>query len=263
MLKSLFLNSFKLSTRAMLLIAFIILGSIIFYKNYNIVPKDKVLKIAIINNNPPFNIKTKDKNLKGFDIDLIKNFFNDLEIPFEVVILEQDEMVPSVKEGLYDIGIISENELSKENNKESLDEILISKPYIESKNIIIKKYNDDKLLKYKNVGVLTSDNFIDNYEDKLNKSQILEYKNFNDMYKAFNGGDVEALILNDLALKHATLKNKIKNYFLDTNLLNGKNEYVFIFPKDSRYFYKVSRKLANFRKQNKFKLIYQKWFGDM
>ena len=56
MLKSLFLNSFKLSTRAMLLIAFIILGSIIFYKNYNIVPKDKVLKIAIINNNPPFNI---------------------------------------------------------------------------------------------------------------------------------------------------------------------------------------------------------------
>ena len=30
------------------------------------------------------------------------------------------------------------------------------------------------------------------------------------MYKAFNGGDVEALILNDLALKHATLKNKIK-----------------------------------------------------
>ena len=176
MLKSLFLNSFKLSTRATLLIAFIILGSIIFYKNYNIVPKDKVLKIAIINNNPPFNIKTKDKKLKGFDIDLIKNFFNDLEIPFEVVILEQDEMVPSVKEGLYDIGIISENELSKENNKESLDEILISKPYIESKNIIIKKYNDDKLLKYKNVGVLTSDNFIDNYEDKLNKSQILEYK---------------------------------------------------------------------------------------
>ena len=97
MLKSLFLNSFKLSTRATLLIAFIILGSIIFYKNYNIVPKDKVLKIAIINNNPPFNIKTKDKKLKGFDIDLIKNFFNDLEIPFEVVILEQDEMVPSVK----------------------------------------------------------------------------------------------------------------------------------------------------------------------
>ena len=263
MLKSLFLNSFKLSTKVTLLIVFIVLGSIIFYKNYNIVPKDIVLKIAIINNNPPFNIKTKNKKLKGFDIDFIKNFFNDLRIPFEFVMLDQDEMISSVKEGLYDIGLTSEDELLKESDKEDLNEILISNSYIKSENLIVKKDNDDKLLKYKKIGVLISDNHKDIYEDKLKKSQLLEYKNFNDMYKAFNNGEVDALIINNLSLKHAILKNRIKDYFLDTNFSNVTNKRVFIFPKNSRYFKKINKQLNIFKNQNGYKLVYQKWFGSM
>ena len=73
------------------------------------------------------------------------------------------------------------------------------------------------------------------------KSQILEYDNFNEMYEAFNNGEVEALILNNLTLKHATLKNKIANYFLDSKFFKEKDEHVFIFPKNSRYFARISK----------------------
>ena len=263
MIKSLFLNSFKVSTKITLLVVFIISGSILYYKYFNNVPKDKILKIAIVDNNPPFNIKTSNEKLKGFDIDLIKNFFNEMGIAFEVILLEPDEMVSSVKQGLYDVGVTSENELSKTLDKDSLNELLISNPYIESTNIVIKKDSHDKLLKYKKVGVFVSDSYKDTYEDKFKKSQILEYDTFNDMYNAFNNGEVEALILNNLTLKHAALKNKIANYFLDTKFLSEKDAHVLIFPKNSRYFARISKQLNLFRNKNRYKLIYQKWFGNM
>lgn len=254
---------FSTSCKTFLFFLFIALGSVIFYKHFNDVPKDRVLKIAMRDDNAPFNVKTSKLTLKGFNVDLLKFFFNDLHVSYEVVPVDADEIVSSVSLGLFDIGVSSSSELEKVDNKELLNDILVTNAYIESQNVVVTKNSDGNFLKYKKIGIIRDDSLKDVYKNHFKKSQILEYENFDDMFKAFNSNETQALILNSLVLKRAILKHKIKDFVLNTKFFDGiKNKYVLIFPKDSVYFSIINKKLGKFKSKNKFKLVYQKWFGN-
>lgn len=255
------------SCRIVLLFVFLITGSICFYKYFNYIPRNRSVKIAIKNYNPPFNILAHGKNVRGFNVDVIRNFFDELGIKYEIVLLESDELISSINAGLYDIGIINSRDLYNKDNLNFSQDVLISSPYIESQNVIITKAKAHDSLKYKRIGVYKADVSKQNCEKMFHAAQILEFNNLKNMYKAFNSNQVDALLLNDLLFKQAMVRKRLPgNVNVISNLNNykfNKSNYMFIFPKGSDYFRGINNQLNKFKNKNKFMLIYQKWFGNL
>lgn len=253
MLRKFFNKSYKF----FLFFIFVIFGGIAFYKNFNSIPDNEVLKIAIKVSNPPFILKSKRYGYTGFDVDLIKALCKELNINYEIVLLDSDAMIPSIKSGLYDIGVSG---ISYNGDMEG--KIDSSYPYLIGGNVIFRKkaYGENKSLKYKKIAVKKDSSANKIAKKKFKDSQIFEFEKLSDMYEAFNKNEVDIIIGNNLLLKHAVIKHKIFNGYLDKNFLN-KEDYVLIFPKDSKYYKIINDKLKKLIISEKFKLLYSKWFG--
>ncbi len=250
-----FIKFFSKSCRIFLVFIFVIFGSVIFYKNFNFIPKNKVLKIAVQKHNPPFNIKLGRENYIGFNVDVIKAICEDIGIRYEIAGLDSDMMIPSVESGLYDIGISTTGDGNIQKS------VILSTPYLEGGDMILRKIGDDSSFKYKKIGIKSGSSVKKIVKKKFQTAQIFEFENLSSMYNAFNENNIDIIIENGFLLKYLLLQNKIKQGFVNNATLD-KKQYVFIFPKDSKYQKIIEKKLEELVKSSKYKLLYNRWFGS-
>ncbi len=240
---------------------FILLGIFIFYKNFNIVPKRDCVKIAIKTDNYPFSFENDKNEPSGFEVEIIKQIFDNLKIKYEFKMLNEDEVAPSIKLGLYDVGI--GQLVCKE--KKWKKTIFCSSPYITSQNIVYKK--KDEKLSFKKIAKEENANFsLKKLRRKYPLSYILEYKNLKELFLNYDENKVSAIVLDDLVLKNSIKQNRIQSGIIEklecknNKKICKKKDYVLIFSKDFSQKERIEKELEKFLKSSKFSEIYNKWF---
>ncbi|RVJ84259.1 ABC transporter substrate-binding protein [Sinorhizobium meliloti] len=173
----------------------------------------------------PFNYRTSDGKLEGYDVDVAKGISEIIGVDFEYVCQEWDGMIPALLANKFDLIIASMSITDK--RKEQID---FSSPYRNSVGRIVGPVGKDlKLFDDKGqpvvenfdglrIGVERASTYFEWFSAKLPKADLVLYDSNEAMYLDLKNGRVDVIMTNPMKAHLSFLSGE------------GKGKYEFIGP---------------------------------
>ena len=174
-------------------------------------PEKQKLVIGLDDEYAPFGFRDEQGNLIGFDIDFAKEAAKRLDVEFEFRPIDW-----SKKEDELDAGHIDIIWNGLDITPERQERILYSKPYMDNRQILLVKNNSNFKIRSTNdlsgkvVGTQAGSNsetYINENENFKNTfAEFKTYLNFKEAFKDLESGEVDVLIVDELAGRYEMSK---------------------------------------------------------
>ena len=239
---------------------------LLFLSTTAIAKNNPPLKIAVTHFMPPFVMQNSNRDLAGFDIDLMLHICKDLDRKCEFIPMRSSQVLPAVALKKVDVGLGG-----IDIGKGRYTNISYSDPYMLSEyRLLTNKYSEsDSLnsasdLKDKRIGV---------QNNSLAKAAFLQFAKSNDIslkeYKDTNKL-ITALLKNkiDIAVVHnataAYWQNNSANQLkIIGNPLNiGLGIGIPVYSKNSELIRNINRSISSYKNSNEYKQLYMIYFGS-
>ncbi|MDY6821450.1 MAG: transporter substrate-binding domain-containing protein [Deferribacterota bacterium] len=230
---------------------------LIVFLPLNIYPK--TINVAVSIDFPPFSF-VKNKQLVGFDVDILKELDKKLDDNITFIPLRSNLIIPAISSNLADIGAGGFN-ITEERKKY----VEFSTPYLISGFILISKKSFEKELTLENIGdanigIYSSDLMV-NLANKAKIQNYMIFGSYKELFDSLISGEIEIMFIDYPYAQYiirqydnATFKRSESQYF--------KHDYAFLLNKDFQYKEKFNNVLKKFLKSDIYKKIYLKWFSN-
>lgn len=194
---------------------------------------------------------------EGFDIDLINDVAQRLELEVEIKDLPFDALLLGQGSGRYDVAIAATTILPEREKK-----VDFSDPYFNAEQSLLVRKDGD----IKSIDDVTSDTIIgtqdtttgETYAVKNTDADVRPFQEIDDAYQALENGQVDA-VMNDLPSTDAVVKDKTDLEVVDT--FDTREEYGIIFGEDQDALReRVNEVLQEIKDDGTLDELYQKWF---
>ena len=172
---------------------------------------DNKIVIGLDDEYAPMGFRDKNGELVGFDIDLAKEAAKRMGVKLELLPIDWNNKENELESGRIDI-IWNGLDITPERK----ERILYSKPYMDNRQIlIVKKDNHQGIrseadLAGKRVGTQNGSNSADYVEQnaalKNSFAEFKTYRNFRDAFNELESGDIDVLIVDELAGRYEMSK---------------------------------------------------------
>ena len=229
----------------------------------NAAPKEKVFQIGTNAQYAPFETVSENRQLVGFDIDLINAMAKAGNFKIKVKSFPWDGIFDTLKPD-YNDAIISAVSITPERQ----NQMDFTQPYFEVSQMVLTNQNNIKTyddLKGKKVGVLKEQTGnLKRDEVAKHVSVILEYDTFRQMVVALKQQEIEALIS-----ENATIQNYVANNFdssfhlIEDNRLSSEIERYGIAVRkgDTETLNMLNNALNKVRQNGQYDEIYNRYFA--
>lgn len=227
---------------------------------------DKVIVAGVDDEFPPMAFHDKNGALVGFDVDLAKEAAKRLGVELKFKSIDWNQKEFEITSGNIDMIW---------NGCDILDEykeyMIFSKPYMDNRQILMVRYGNDKNIHTE--GDLT-DKLVgtqagSNSEDYVNITPALKnsfknfkvYRNVRDALKALSSGEVDVLIIDEIAARYEVINNP-KEFETIEATIGPVTEFGIGFRKDDTALRdKVQKVFDSMIKDGTTKKISEKWFN--
>ncbi len=213
----------------------------------------------------PFEMKNSLGNWEGFDVDMMTEFAQSVNLKLEIIQINFDGIIPALISGKCDM-IAAGMTITPSRKKV----VGFSKPtFSNGLSIAIKNKAKDKILAYKNLDSLdkpgtriavktgyTSDIYL---TKNLKNAQILRFDNDSDLYLAVQQGRAEGFVSDSTYVKLISKENPGKLIVLPTNITTEEFS-VATRIQDVELRQSFDRFLDRWKSSPSYKKIYNKYF---
>ena len=219
----------------------------------------KVLKVGTEAAFPPFEFREKgSKELHGFDIDLINAIGKKLDMKVEILDMDFEALLPSVKRGNVNL-VIAGVTITPERQKV----VDMSDPYFQSGlSIVVNKGNTaihkPEDLKGRAVAVQIETTGEEKAK-KLTGDKVKSFKTNEEVFQALKEKTVEAVIIDKPVARYY-----IKKLALDAVIAGDSFEpeaYGIVTRRHAELTPRINKALAELKQSGEYDKIYEKWFG--
>ncbi|MDR3290174.1 MAG: transporter substrate-binding domain-containing protein [Rickettsiales bacterium] len=227
----------------------------------NVLAAQKELVVGVSAIRPPFMFYDADKNLVGYDYEVMETVAKKLGHKTIYKDMQWDGLIPSLIDGKIDViaSALSVNEERKKkiNYSDSYNRIGSRVTILPSSNI--KSIND---LKNKKVGVAigtVQEDIANENADKI--GEIVAYNGGDDSFIALQTGKVEALIENGAQVAYHLSVKKIANVKMVGDLLKPMEMAFGLRKGNDELLKELNKTLAELKKDGTIAKLQKKWFG--
>lgn len=223
---------------------------------------NKTLNVGMNIEFAPFEfIDKNDRNVKGFDVDIIKAIGKDLG--YEVVFqdMNYDDLLNVLEKGNIDV-VISAMPLTDEKAARAN----FTRPYYES-GIIIATLDTNKNIKNftdlpgKRVAVVAgSQSAVEIREQK--SVEVVEFSNIEDSFNALLSGKVDAVLNNKAIMDYYLNNNPKDNVIILPGIYKTEKYAIAVRKGNNELFKQIDNALQRIREKGVYNNIYDKWFGE-
>jgi ABC-type amino acid transport substrate-binding protein len=226
--------------------------------------KDKVLKVAMSGDQPPFNVMSRNKKMIGYDVDLANYLANTMQVRLEIVQLPFGELKEAVIKGKADL-VISGMAITSERTQE----LTFIGPYnISGKSMLTTRTNAEKGkdVDFNNPDVRivaleksTSASFA---RMQLPKAKLKTISDYEEGIKLLLAGDVDAMIADMTIAKLSVLRNPDSGLITNKTPLSIEPIGIAMIKDDAQFENLVTNYLSTFEKMGITKKLNEKWFEN-
>ncbi len=232
---------------------------ILFCVYGNAVCAEKVLKVGMDRNFPPFEYVEDSGNsdkLVGFDVDLLAAISKKVGFTYQIQLLPFKRILIGLETGWLDIGI-SAITVTEERSRVidfSDSYCSVGLGIFVSEGSSIENIGD---LGGKRVGVLCGTYSCSFVNENAIESWLVLYHDFNLMVTELKKGGIDAIVVDTSALSHV---GQIGIPFLKrVGKVYAKKPVAIAFPQNSKLVEKVNTALAELKKSGEYSKLYQRW----
>ena len=166
----------------------------------------KTLRIGVEGAYPPFNYKTADGTLAGFDIDIARTLCARLKVTCAFVTETWDNLIPALRSGRFDAVISS---LSITDGRKKL--VAFTRPYYRLPAAFIARKGSGitattaAALQGRKVGAVAGSIHAHYLKNVHPEARLVTFENLDDGFKALKAGDID-LLLADRIVLHELLR---------------------------------------------------------
>ncbi|MBQ9275889.1 MAG: amino acid ABC transporter substrate-binding protein [Succinivibrio sp.] len=227
------------------------------------VPEEKVYRLGLEIDYPPFEFHDQNGNRTGFEIDLMEAIAKaeGLKVEYEESIY--DNMVPRLLGGDFD-ALLGGNALTYDRSKQMLYSNTILKT---GQGLVINNYygsgfvNDPEDLRGK-VLCVEAGAMGERYAKTVRNAVLKSYGTVHEVVDAFNTGVCPVAVLEFLVLQYMMKQGKIVNGDLYPQPVTSTDVVVLVNPQRQEFLDRFNSGLAKLRADGTYDAIYRKWFHD-
>ncbi|MBE8950965.1 MAG: amino acid ABC transporter substrate-binding protein [Quinella sp. 3Q1] len=224
------------------------------------------INVGIDEDFAPMTFRDESGELVGFDIDLAKEVADRMGAKFEFKPIDWDKKEDEIKSGNVDM-IWSGCDITDKNK----DYMVFSKPYMDNRQVLMVKKNSDLNinseydLEGKIVGTqagTTSEHYVNDNEDlKSSFAAFKTYSNFKEGFAALKRGNVEVLIVDEIAARYEMTKHPDAFKIFEVTV-GSFTEFGIGFSKDRVELHdRIQRIFYDMIKDGTARKISEQWFG--
>ncbi len=213
---------------------------------------------------PPFEIITKDNQLSGFDIDIIKNIAEKTKLSIEIIPVLKDNLIYGLIDNTYDIVISGIKENSELVTKFS--NISFSIPYLDIGEVLVISedfYNFHNLndLSNKTVAVKKGSKSIFELK-KIKKIKIREYYKISNAFDDLARAKVDAIAADlPIAVQYVYYNDEYKGIFKIPKIILTKENYTIVVNSEKQDLLKhINNAITELKREGTIDKLIDKWF---
>jgi polar amino acid transport system substrate-binding protein len=224
--------------------------------------KNKVLKVAMSGDQPPFNVMSRNQKMIGYDVDLANYLANTMQVRLEIVQLPFGQLKQAVIKGEADL-VISGMAITSERTQD----LTFIGPYnISGKSMLTTRINAEKGkdVDFNNPDVRivaleksTSASFA---KMQLPKAKLRTIADYEEGIKLLLAGDVDAMIADMTIAKLSVLRNPDSGLITNKTPLSIEPIGIGMAKDDAQFANLVTNYLSTFEKMGITKSLNEKWF---
>ncbi|MDZ8050940.1 MAG: basic amino acid ABC transporter substrate-binding protein [Aulosira sp. ZfuVER01] len=219
----------------------------------------KTLKVSTDPTFVPFEMKTVNGNLEGFDIDLMNAIAQVTGLTVQWESLPFDGMISTLQAKSVDAAI-SGITITSERQKT----ISFTRPYFKAGLAIAVRANNQDIqnfnsLEGKRIGVQIGSTGAD-FAKTIPNAKISTYNSGPDFFQDLVNGNVDAVISDAFATLYAIKNGNLQGIKVVANLLT-EEFYGIATPPDSPYLEIINKGIATLLSNGTYQQIYQRWFN--
>lgn len=224
-----------------------------------------VLKVAMSVDQPPFNMRARDKSVIGFDVDLARALADAMKVRLEIVELPFPDLLPTLLDDRVDM-VISGLTITPERTTK----VSFVGPYTLSGKSILTTARikgvakdgsqfDDPEIRLVALEGSTSESFV---RRQLPRASLNTIRNYNEGIQALLTGEVDALVADMPILRLSMLRYPDAGLGMIEPPLSIEPIGIALSRSDSRFQNLVGNYLTAFEKTGLTGHLYEKWFED-
>lgn len=213
-------------------------------------------------NFPPFEYVDKKNQFKGFNVDIMTEILNEIDVEFEIRPMVWEDGINSLKNGKIDViqGI--------KHSRDRESEFVFSKPYliiadamfVRSDNKSIVELED---LENKRVAV-QKDDMVARSVESIENVEIVRVKDQIEALELVNSGKVDACLINKLTGFYIIQKREyLKSMKMVGEDISPKEYCIAVSFENRELIDDINLAIYNMKEDGRYEKIYQKWFGRM
>jgi len=229
-------------------------------KSLESILKKGYITVAVKYNSKPLGFINKDGHLDGFEIDLINNIADRLNVRVKFIELYNNKNRLFSNNSVDLIVISLFDDLSNNSN------IILSDAYFYDLEVLLSKkslnFNNLKDFEDKRVGVIRESLNSDFLLHKVPKIKIVPFSDHLQLIKALNSNNLDAISIDSFLANDLILNSK--NKYKIINLENKKHSYNIIANKEkSELILKINSLLKDMQNDGSYDIIYNKWLKNI
>jgi len=211
---------------------------------------------------PPFQFINSNREITGFDIELIKSIGE--EVGFTVKIVNQpfNTLIPAIEDGRLDIAVAGMTI-----TPERAEKVAFSEPYYDAGQVIVVQERIKNVaimndLKEKRIGVqleTTGEELITETFGKNNSNMIL-FKKYNEAFYELQLGRIDAVVI-DAPVARNYVK-RMKGLKIASELIGEEQYGIAVNLKNKELLDKINAGLKAITESGKMDELLEKWFSD-
>lgn len=222
----------------------------------------KTLKVGMSMDFAPFEFtETKDRSVKGFDVDLMKAIAKEMgcEVSFQNIAF--DNLLHTLEIGNVDI-VISAVSITEERK----NQVAFTKPYYESGLVIAVRDNNENIKSFsdlpsKRVGVAIGTTSAQTFKDQKSIT-VVELPNLVETFHSLFAGNIDAVVSDRPCVDYYLNTNKGVSVKRLPEIL--KNEYyaIAVQKDNTKLQNELNTALQRIKDKGIYDSLYAKWFGE-
>lgn len=235
----------------------------IFFWTTSALAAGELLKVGIVNYNPPFVMHEGSNRVYGFDIDMINSVCKIIERTCQFQVMRFDQLLDAVNDKTIDIAV-SDITITPERAQR----VSFSLPYMLSKSMFLEKTQSIdqpfslEALSNKKIGISTGSVFENQIIAMgIKNPTIKQYQRTNDLLEALSSGSVDYILI-DAPTAHfweANSGGDFKTFGKELEYGNGIG--IALSPDNNELLEQINNALLQYQNSPDFKASYDRYFS--